>query len=102
MQIGGGDEYVAMRHLSLYLEGSAHAWLNNLPEKCIYSWRELDHVFFKNFEGTYKRPGGVQDLMLCVQGHKESIWDYIQRWIQLRNSSRTFLSIRQSTLSGKA
>lgn len=27
IQIGGGDEFVAMRNLSLMLEGSARAWL---------------------------------------------------------------------------
>lgn len=80
VQIGGGNENVAMQNLSLYLEGSARAWLNNLPEDSIYSWRELEDVFFKNFKGTYKRLGGYQELMLCVQKPKESTQDYIHRW----------------------
>lgn len=42
VQIGGGNENVTMRNLSLYLEGSARAWLNNLPKSSIYtlqSWK---------------------------------------------------------------
>src|ERR1044071_9295263 len=49
-------------------------------------WENLKRVFVKNFEGTYKRPGGLTELQLCVQGNTETTWDYIQRWITLHNS----------------
>lgn len=68
VQIGSGDEFVAMRNLSLYLDGSARAWRNNLPESSIYSWRDFECIF----KGTYKRHGGVQELRLCMQKPGES------------------------------
>src|SRR4051812_43094037 len=52
----------------------------------IWIWEDLERVFVKNFEGTYKRPGGLTELQLCVQGNTESTRDYIQRWITLHNS----------------
>lgn len=86
INIGGGNEHVAMHNLPLILEGSTQAWLNNLPQNSIYNWKDLKEAFVKNFEGTYKWQGGVQDLWLCVQKLGESTRDYIQRWTQLRNS----------------
>ena len=41
VQIGGGNDEVAMKHLPLMLEGSARAWLNQLAPGSIYSWEEL-------------------------------------------------------------
>ena len=41
MQIGGGNDDVAMKHLPLMLEGSARAWLNQLVPGSIFSWEEL-------------------------------------------------------------
>ena len=38
VQIGGGNDEVAMKHLPLMLEGSARAWLNQLAPRSIYSW----------------------------------------------------------------
>src|SRR4051812_30319125 len=75
-----------MMHLPLMLEGSARTWLNQLPPNSIWIWEDLERVFLKNFEGTYRRPGGLTELQLCVQGNSESTRDYIQRWITLHNS----------------
>jgi hypothetical protein len=86
VQIGGGGDEIAMMHLPLMLEGSARAWLNQLPPSSIWVWEDLERVFIKNFEGTYKRPGGLTELQLCVQGNTETTRDYIQRWITLHNS----------------
>ena len=41
VQIGGGNDEVAMKHLPLMLEGSARAWLNQLPPSSIYTWEDL-------------------------------------------------------------
>ena len=41
VQIGGGNDEVAMKHLPLMLEGSARAWLNQLAPSSIYTWRDL-------------------------------------------------------------
>src|ERR1041384_7194149 len=75
-----------MMHLPLMLEGSARTWLNQLPPNNIWVWEDLVRVFVKNFEGTYKRPGGLTELQLCVQGNTKTTRDYIQRWITLHNS----------------
>src|SRR3954465_12491555 len=75
-----------MMHLPLMLEGSSRTWLNQLPPKNIWIWEDLERVFVKNFEGTYKRPGGLTELQLCMQVNTESTRDYIQRCITLHNS----------------
>ena len=56
VQIGGGNDEVAMKHLPLMLGGSARAWLNQLAPSSIYTWEDLSRVFVKTFEGTCKRP----------------------------------------------
>ena len=78
VQIGDGGDEIAMMHLPLMLEGSTRTWLNQLPPNSIWIWEDLERVFIKNFEGTYKRPGGLTELQFCVQGNTESTWDYIQ------------------------
>src|SRR4051812_13032900 len=75
-----------MIDLSLMLEGSARTWLNQLPPNSIWVREDLVRVFVNIFEGTYKRPGGLTELQLCVQGHAEPTHEYIQRWITLHNS----------------
>src|ERR1043165_839633 len=86
VQIGGGGDEIAMMHLPLMLGGSARTWLNQLPPRSIWVWEDLVRVFVKNFEGTYKRPGGLTELQLCIQGNTEPTREYIQRWITLHNS----------------
>ena len=77
MQIGGGNDEVAMKHLPLMLEGSARSWLNQLAPGSIYSWEELARVFVRTFEGTCKWPAGLTDLQSCVQKPNETLRDYI-------------------------
>ena len=59
VQIGGGNDEVAMKHLPLMLEGSARAWLKQLAPGSIFCWEDLARVFIKTFEGTCKRPTGL-------------------------------------------
>jgi len=83
VQIGGGDDHVAMKHLPLMLDGSARAWLNQLAPSSIYSWADLARVFIRTFEGTCKRPAGLVELQHCVQKQNEPLHDFIQRWTTL-------------------
>ncbi|KAI4985303.1 hypothetical protein ZWY2020_017933 [Hordeum vulgare] len=62
VQIGGGDDQVAMKHLPLMLDGSTRAWLNQLAPSSIYSWADLSRIFIRTFEGTCKRPAGLVEL----------------------------------------
>ena len=86
VQIGGGNDEVAMKHLPLLLEGSARAWLNQLAPSSIYTWEDLSRVFVTTFEGTCKRPAGLTELRSCVQKPSETLRDYIQRWITLHHT----------------
>ena len=72
IQIGGGNDEVAMKHLPLILEGSARAWLNQLAPSSIYTWEDLARVFVTMFEGTCKRPAGLTELRSCVQKPNET------------------------------
>ncbi|KAI4975032.1 hypothetical protein ZWY2020_048639 [Hordeum vulgare] len=83
VQIGGGDDQVAMKHLPLMLDGSTRAWLNQLALSSIYSWANLSRVFIKTFEGTCKRPASHVELQHCVQKQNEPLRDFIQRWTTL-------------------
>ena len=72
VQIGGGNDEVAMKHLPLMLEGSARAWLTQLPPSSIYTWEDLSRVFVRTFEGTCKWPAGLTELQHCVQKPSET------------------------------
>ena len=67
VQIGGENDEVAMKHLPLMLEGSARAWLTQLPPSSIYTWEDLSRVFVRTFEGTCKRLTGLTELQCCVE-----------------------------------
>ena len=73
VQIGGGNDNMAMKHLSLLLEGSARAWLTQLPLSSIFCWDDLAKVFVKTFEGMYKKAGGLTELHHCVQKQNETL-----------------------------
>ena len=85
VQIGGGNDEVAMKHPPLMLEGPARAWLDQLAPGSIFSWEELAQVFVRTFEGTCKRPAGLTELHHCVQKPNETLRDYIQRWTTLHH-----------------
>nr|XP_020184642.1 uncharacterized protein LOC109770352 [Aegilops tauschii subsp. strangulata] len=75
-----------MKHLPLMLEGSARAWLTQLPPGSIFCWDDLARVFVKTFEGSYKRPGGLAELQHCVQRQNKTLREFIQRWTTLHNT----------------
>jgi hypothetical protein len=49
VEIAGGNGLVAARFLPLMLEGTARSWIENLPEKSIHSWHDMEKVFTQHF-----------------------------------------------------
>jgi hypothetical protein len=73
------------------LTETVRSWIDNLPEKSINSWVDMQAAFRRNFEGTYKRPHTLGDLQRCVQGDDESSRDYLARWITMNNDCENVL-----------
>ena len=71
VRLHGGSRSTAMQCLQLQLQGTARAWLNNLPHRSIRSWDELVYSFVCNFKGTYKRPASTEELRCCQQRSSE-------------------------------
>ncbi|KAK1684856.1 hypothetical protein QYE76_045704 [Lolium multiflorum] len=71
----------------LYLKDSARAWLRGLPKGSIKSWDDLVDAFVANFQATYKRPVGIEELRHCQQKPKESMRAYIGRFTKLLNAA---------------
>ncbi|KAK1610947.1 hypothetical protein QYE76_034620 [Lolium multiflorum] len=69
------------------LKDSARAWLRGLPKGSIKSWDDLVDAFVANFQATYKRPVGIEELRHCQQKQKESMCAYIGRFTKLLNAA---------------
>ncbi|KAK1618649.1 hypothetical protein QYE76_024166 [Lolium multiflorum] len=82
-----GTRLAAMQCLQLYLKDSARAWLRGLPKGSIKSWDDLVDAFVANFQATYKRPVGIEELRNCQQKQKESMRSYIGRFTKLLNAA---------------
>jgi hypothetical protein len=78
------------------LTGTAWSWFMNLPEGSLTSWAELCCQFTTNFESTYARPGNELDLHAMQQCPGESLWSFIQRFSQVRN---TILRISNASIN---
>ena len=74
-----GNQVAAMQCFQLYLKNLARAWLRGLPAGSIRSWDDLVEVFVKNFQATFKRPVGIDELRRCVQKQDEPMRTYIAR-----------------------
>src|SRR5215216_1993764 len=70
----------------LMLAGIARQWIDDLPEKSICNWLDMQEAFTKNFEGMYKRPCTVGDLQWCVQEKDETSCAYLSCWLDMKNS----------------
>ena len=81
-----GTPNTAVQYLPLVLVGTARQWLQDLPERSINCWSDLQEVFKKNFLGTYQRAGTPGDLQRCIQRPDETCREYLARWIRLKNS----------------
>ena len=86
VQIAGGNGLVAARFLPLMLEGTARSWIENLPEKSIHNWQDMEKVFTQHFQGTYKRPNTYIDLGRCVEKPEETATSFLAMWIQTKAS----------------
>ena len=75
---------VAACFLPLMLEGTARSWIENLLEKSIHNWRDMEKVFTQYFQGTYRRPNTYTDLTRCVQKPEETATQFLARWIQTK------------------
>ncbi|KAK1609540.1 hypothetical protein QYE76_033213 [Lolium multiflorum] len=82
-----GNQIAAMQCLQLYLKDSARAWLRGLPKGSIKSWDDLVDAFVANFQATYKRPVGIEELRNCQQKQRESMRSYIGRFTKLLNAA---------------
>ncbi|KAK1628505.1 hypothetical protein QYE76_002820 [Lolium multiflorum] len=74
--------------LRLYLKDSAQAWLRGLSKGSIKSWDDLVDAFIANFQATYNRPVGIEELRHCQQKQKESMRAYIGRFTKLLNAAK--------------
>jgi hypothetical protein len=78
------DDNLIIRNLPLFLSDTARAWLEHLPSGQISNWDDLVQAFAGNFQGTYVRPGNSWDLRSCWQQPRESLRDYIRRFLKQR------------------
>ncbi|KAK1601491.1 hypothetical protein QYE76_008066 [Lolium multiflorum] len=92
-----GNRIAAMKCLQLYLKDSARAWLRRLPKGSIKSWDDLVDAFVANFQATYRRPVGIEELQNCQQKQKESMRSYIGRFTKLLNAAEDVRRDEQST-----
>ncbi|KAI5021826.1 hypothetical protein ZWY2020_058556 [Hordeum vulgare] len=84
------NEAVCAKYFTMMLEGTARAWLKNLPPNSINTWAELKERFIKNFCGTCKRPMTIVDLQHCVQRPDESAHHWTRRVGEVIHSSDGF------------
>jgi hypothetical protein len=68
------------------LSGTARQWINDLAANSIQTWFDMQTVFTKNFEGTYKRPHYIGDLQQCRRADDETSRTFLARWLDMKNS----------------
>lgn len=86
VDMAGGDIGNALRYVPLCLTWSARTLLNGIPPSTIREWADFEQAFINNVEGTYQCPGSTYDLHNCIRGDKESVRNFIARWLKKRNS----------------
>ena len=80
-----GDDLHAIKYLPLKLKGPSRHWLNSLPENSIGGWEDLEDAFRDNFQGTYVRPPGADDLRYIVQRPRDSARKFWTRFLTKKN-----------------
>ncbi|KAE8805513.1 endoglucanase 3 [Hordeum vulgare] len=50
------------------------------------TWTDFEEAFMRNFNGTYKHPCCPRELVMCVHGPDESLYEYPMCFIELHNS----------------
>ncbi|KAK1683082.1 hypothetical protein QYE76_043930 [Lolium multiflorum] len=73
--------------LAALLKGLSASLVRGLPKGSIKSWDDLVDAFVANFQATYKRLVGIEDLRNCQQKQEESMRSYIGRFTKLLNAA---------------
>jgi hypothetical protein len=79
----GGHTHVLANWFPLALKVPASDWLLRLPRGSVRSWAHLCEQFINAFQGGYKRPGTLNDLLALSQRPKEMLRSFMQRFCQL-------------------
>jgi hypothetical protein len=82
---GGGDSYMMVNYLPVYLLALARVRALGLPLGSVCSWSELCWMFTNNFRATYARPGVDWNLANMIQKKGESLQEFIQCSCNNRN-----------------
>jgi hypothetical protein len=85
IEAAGGDSYVMINYLPIYLSSSAKPWLMEFPTLSVRSWSDLCRQFIINFWATCERPGVDWDLASVIQKNRESLEQFIQCFYNKRN-----------------
>jgi hypothetical protein len=81
--VDGGNPHVLANWFPLALMAPASDWLLHLPRGSVWSWEHLCEQFVNAFQGRYKRPGTLNDLLVLSQHPKEMLRSFMQRFYQL-------------------
>ena len=84
--VAGGNRRWAIRYIPQMLEGPARNWLDDLEEGSVNCYLDFHDQFIANFQSTYQRPNGSQQLCDCKQRENESVRDFLTRWSTVKNS----------------
>jgi hypothetical protein len=80
-----GNPHVLANCFPLALKAPASDWLLCLPRGSVRSWEHLCEQFVNAFQGGYKRPGTLNDLLALSRCPKETLRSFMQRFCQLAN-----------------
>jgi hypothetical protein len=83
----GGDEATLAKSLVISLEDEAANWYSRLPPWCIYSWQWLKEKFLLNFLGFQVELDTKEDFLYCAQKEKETLPNFFQRFMQLKDQA---------------
>jgi hypothetical protein len=73
IEVTGGDSYIMVNYLPVYVSSSARTWLLGLPAGSVHSWNHLCRLFTINFHATCAHSGVNWDLASIVQKKGESL-----------------------------
>jgi hypothetical protein len=66
IKVVGGDSYVMVTYLPVYLSALARTWLLGLPSGSVCSWSHPCRLFTSNFHATCVHPGVDWDIASVV------------------------------------
>src|SRR5438128_6046493 len=86
IKAAGGNQNTMENYLPIVLPPTVQDWLMGLPANSINSWGDLCAKFINNFQGTFMKPGVEWDLYQIQQKKSESLREYIQRFMNKKNT----------------